>query len=132
MFFSGISHAILICTYDLNDMYGYDYMVLQISENDKLEEEETEPRRKKHTIEAINAMRTPRTEWKSKHTNSNKLPVHANGLHTVASCNVLVFVAVCLFFCLFFLCRIALCHIAHIIVTGNVYIKLFLLQQIFV
>lgn len=98
-------------------------MVLQISENDKLEEEETEPRRKKHTIEAINAMRTPRTEWKSKHTNSNKLPVHANGLHTVASCNVLVFVAVCLFFCLFFLCRIALCHIAHIIVTGNVYIK---------
>lgn len=49
MFFSGISHAILICTYDLNDMYGYDYMVLQISENDKLEEEETEPRRKKNT-----------------------------------------------------------------------------------
>lgn len=30
-------------------MYGYDYMVLQISENDKLEEEETEPRRKKNT-----------------------------------------------------------------------------------
>lgn len=36
-------------------MYGDDYMVLQISENDKLEKEETAS--KKNTIEAMNAMR---------------------------------------------------------------------------
>lgn len=99
MFFSGISHAILICTYDLNDMYGYDYMVLQISENDKLEEEETEPRRKKHTIEAINAMRIHSTNGKA-----NKRTA-LNYLYMQMACTQLQ--AVMYWFLLLFVCFVA-------------------------